>query len=68
VLSTATTTVQVVVSVPARDAAEVLATIGGRGLVVAVRDDVDAGTSVPADAEGTPAGGAATAPGPRPAG
>jgi hypothetical protein len=41
VLSTATTTVQVVVSVPASGAAEVLATIGGRGLVVVVRDDVD---------------------------
>jgi len=44
VLSTATTTVQVVVSVPARDAAGVLAGIGGRGLVVVVRDDVDTGT------------------------
>ena len=61
VLSTATTTVQVVVSVPARDAAGVLATIGGRGLVVVVRDDVDggapAGAGAPAVAP-TPAAGA----------
>jgi hypothetical protein len=65
VLSTATTTVQVVVSVPARDAAEVLATIGGRGLVVVVRDDADAGPRAAAD-PGTPAAGAApgAAPGP----
>jgi hypothetical protein len=48
VLSTATTTVQVVVAVPAPAAAEVLATIGGRGLVVVVRDDVDG--AVPAGA------------------
>lgn len=41
VLSTATTTVQVVVAVPAGDAAGVLAGIGGRGLVVVVRDTVD---------------------------
>jgi hypothetical protein len=59
VLSTATTTVQVVVSVPAREAAEVLATIGGRGLVVVVRDDVDGGA---------PAAGAAPAAGVAPAG
>jgi hypothetical protein len=58
VLSTATTTVQVVVSVPAREAAEVLATIGGRGLVVVVRDDVD----------GAPAAGAAPAAGVAPPG
>jgi SAF domain len=42
VLSTATTTVQVVVAVPAGDAAGVLAAVGGRGLVVVVRDTVDA--------------------------
>jgi hypothetical protein len=59
VLSTATTTVQVVVSVPARDAAGVLATIGGRGLVVVVRDDVDGGA---------PAGAGAPAAVPTPAG
>jgi len=58
VLSTATTTVQVVVSVPAAEAAEVLATIGGRGLVVVVRDDVDGGA--PAAGAG-PAAGAAPA-------
>jgi hypothetical protein len=57
VLSTATTTVQVVVSVPAEDAAGVLATIGGRGLVVVVRDDVDASSA----RGGAPAAGAAPA-------
>lgn len=49
VLSTATTTVQVVVSVPADEAAGVLAAIGGRGLVVVVRSDVD-GAPLPEDA------------------
>jgi hypothetical protein len=42
VLSTATTTVQVVVSVAAREASDVLASIGGRPLVVVVHDSVDA--------------------------
>jgi hypothetical protein len=42
VLSTPTTTVQVVVSVPAARAPEVLAAIGGRPLVVVLRDSVDA--------------------------
>ena len=46
VLSTATTTVQVVVAVAAEDAADVLGAIGGRGLVVVVRDSVDAGGAV----------------------
>jgi hypothetical protein len=41
VLSASTTTVQVVVAVPAEDAAQVLGTIGGRGLVVVVRNSVD---------------------------
>jgi hypothetical protein len=41
VLSTATTTIQVVVAVPAADADDVLAAIGGRGLVVVVRDSAD---------------------------
>jgi hypothetical protein len=59
VLSTATTTVQVVVSVPAERAAGVLATIGGRGLVVVVRSDVDGG---PIDAAG--AGPTSSVPGP----
>jgi hypothetical protein len=55
VLSTATTTVQVVVAVAAEDAADVLAAIGGRGLVVVVRESVDADAELlPADA--TPAG------------
>ena len=61
VLSTATTTVQVVVSVPARAAAGVLAGIGGRGLVVVVRDDVDAGAG-PAAAGVAPAPAPATGP------
>jgi hypothetical protein len=65
VLSTATTTVQVVVSVPAGDAAGVLATIGGRGLVVVVRDDVDGGAT--AGGSGATAGGGAPATGPAPA-
>lgn len=42
VLSTPTTTVQVVVAVPEEDAAEVLSSIGGRPLVVVVHDSVDA--------------------------
>jgi hypothetical protein len=46
VLSTATTTVQVVVAVPAEDADDVLGAIGGRGLVVVVRDSVDADGAV----------------------
>ncbi|MGY1781259.1 SAF domain-containing protein [Geodermatophilus sp. SYSU D01036] len=45
VLSTTTTTVQVVVAVPADDAPDVLAAIGGRPLVVVVHGSVeDAGT------------------------
>lgn len=54
VLSTATTTVQVVVSVPAARAPAVLEAIGGRPLVVVLRGSVDAG------------GGAATSPSTRP--
>lgn len=42
VLSTPTTTVQVVVAVPAAEAPDVLAAIGGRPLVVVVRDSVEA--------------------------
>jgi hypothetical protein len=42
VLSTPTTTVQVVVAVPSDEAAEVLASIGGRPLVVVVHGSVDA--------------------------
>lgn len=41
VLSTPTTTVQVVVAVPAGEADEVLASIGGRPLVVVVHESVD---------------------------
>ncbi|MCZ2823822.1 MULTISPECIES: SAF domain-containing protein [unclassified Modestobacter] len=57
VLSTATSTVQVVVAVPAEDAADVLASIRGRGLVVVVRNSVEAppGTGGPtADRSDTP--------------
>jgi Flp pilus assembly protein CpaB len=43
VLSTPTTTVQVVVSVPADEAAAVLAAIGGRPLVVVVHESVETG-------------------------
>ncbi len=43
VLSSPTTSVQVVVSVPADEAADVLAAIGGRPLVLVVHDSVDAG-------------------------
>ena len=46
-LSTATTTVQVVVSVAADDAPAVLAAIGGRPLVVVLHDSVDAGAAGP---------------------
>ncbi|NYJ04586.1 SAF domain-containing protein [Petropleomorpha daqingensis] len=44
VLSTPTTTVQVVVSVAADEATDVLSAIGGRPLVVVVHDSVDAGS------------------------
>ena len=53
VLSTATTTVQVVVSVPAGQAPAVLGAIGGRALVVVVHGSVDAtggAASVPSSA------------------
>jgi hypothetical protein len=58
VLSTATTTVQVVVAVAADDAAVVLGAIGGRGLVVVIRDSVDAG----ADGGAAPTGGSPAGP------
>jgi hypothetical protein len=58
VLSTATTTVQVVVAVAGEDAADVLGAIGGRGLVVVVRNSVD---SAGPDVASAPAGGSATA-------
>ena len=53
-LSTATTTVQVVISVAADDAAAVLGLIGGRGLVVVVRDspEAPAGQAAPAGPAG----------------
>jgi hypothetical protein len=54
VLSTATTTVQVVVSVPADEAPEVLEVIDGRPLVVVVHASVDGGAaSGPGDADPT---------------
>jgi hypothetical protein len=46
VLSTPTTAIQVVVSVAAGDAPDVLAAIAGRPLVVVVHDSADAGTGV----------------------
>jgi SAF domain len=51
VLSTPTTTLQVVVSIAAGSAPDVLAAVGGRPLVVVVHDSVDAagGTAGPAD-------------------
>ena len=61
VLSTPTTTVQVVVSVPADEAADVLAVIAGRPLVVVLHESVDAdasagrsGQTTDRDAGGTP--------------
>ncbi len=57
VLSTPTTTVQVVVSVARDQAAGVLAAIGGRPLVVVVHDSVDTGSG-----GGSPAASGATAP------
>jgi hypothetical protein len=47
VLSTPTTTVQVVVSVPGGQAPDVLAAVGGRSLAVVLHDGVDAGASGP---------------------
>lgn len=52
VLSTPTTTVQVVVSVAADEASGVLAAIGGRPLVVVVHDSID-GTEAPASTGGS---------------
>jgi hypothetical protein len=61
VLSTATTTVQVVVSVPAGRAPAVLGSIAGRPLVVVVHESVDAASPTAADAVPT---GAPAASGP----
>jgi hypothetical protein len=60
VLSTPTTAIQVVVAVSAEDAPDVLASIGGRPLVVVVHDSVDAesvdrGTPGPRPASGAAA-------------
>ncbi len=54
VLSTATTTVQVVVAVPTGDVADLLAAIGGRALVVALRDSVEGGQAVVPDGSTVP--------------
>lgn len=64
VLSTATTTVQVAVAVPADDAAGVLSSIGGRGLVVVVRNSVDAGADGGAGTGAVPADEGAAGTGP----
>ncbi|WP_040339045.1 SAF domain-containing protein, partial [Candidatus Blastococcus massiliensis] len=58
VLSTPTTTVQVVVSVAADEAADVLAAIGGRPLVVVVHTSVDAGSEGPGRVPSASSGGA----------
>ena len=63
VLSTATTTVQVVVAVAAGEVDDVLGGIGGRGLVVVVRNSIDAAEPVDGGdpvAPGDPADGEAT--------
>jgi hypothetical protein len=65
VLSTATTTVQVVVSVPTEQAPAVLGAIGGRPLVVVVHgsvDDAGAAASVPAAAAPSSAPSSSSAP------
>ena len=62
VLSSATTTVQVVVAVAAEDAADVLASIGGRGLVVVVRNSVGHDTGTGADVARVPAGASPAGP------
>jgi hypothetical protein len=62
VLSTPTTAVQVVVAVSADDAAEVLAAIAGRPLVVVVHESVD-GEEVEAGTVGSRASGDTPAPG-----
>lgn len=74
VLATPTTTVQVVVSVPADEAADVLAAIAGRPLVVVAHESVvdpgDRPTSVAADrpaAAGTAPSGTTPTPAPTPA-
>lgn len=69
VLSTSASTIQVVVGVPAADVPDLLASIGGRALVVVVRDGVDGGGSAPTAAPTTapataPSSGPSTAPAP----
>jgi hypothetical protein len=49
VLATSSTAVQVVVAVPADEAPDVLAAIGGRPLVVVVHESVDVSPSGPGD-------------------
>jgi hypothetical protein len=56
VLSTPTTAIQVVVSVAADDAPDVLAAIAGRPLVVVVHDSADAGSGVPEAGQAPTAG------------
>jgi hypothetical protein len=60
VLSSATTTLQVVVSVAAADAADVLASIGGRPLVVVVHGSVDGDPSEAGSAPGRASSAAGT--------
>lgn len=61
VLSTPTTTVQVVVSVPAERAPDVFAAVGGRPLVVVVHDGASGDTDTPVVGEPLPAAPAGAA-------
>lgn len=59
-LSTPTTTVQVVIAVPAAQAPDVLAAVGGRPLVVVVHDSVDVDVDAGRSDEGAGSAGATT--------
>jgi hypothetical protein len=61
-LSTPTTTVQVVIAVPAARAPDVLAAVGGRPLVVVVHDSVDADSDSRDTDEDAGSAGATTSP------
>ena len=59
-LSTPTTTVQVVIAVPAAQAPDVLAAVGGRPLVVVVHDSVDVDADAGRSDQGAGSAGATT--------
>jgi hypothetical protein len=67
-LSTPTTTVQVVIALPAARAPEVLAAVGGRPLVVVVHDSVDADAVAGRSDQDTGSAGATTSSPAEPAG